>query len=116
MAASSAARLSDIGFSLVIGSPGVFRRTRQYIPAAGPELIPPAAKQSWGFDKALGVEPGRQTERREDLGVLEYRIPADASVRDGEDLERVQLVSAADAPIGGESGLAVRRDRLQAPV
>src|SRR5215469_15891249 len=39
MAASSAARLSDIGFSLVTGSPGVFRRTRRYIPAAGPELI-----------------------------------------------------------------------------
>src|SRR5271170_4729966 len=45
MAASSAVRLSDIGFSLVIASPGVFRRTRQYIPAVGPELIAPAAKR-----------------------------------------------------------------------
>jgi hypothetical protein len=45
MAASSAARLSDIGISLVIGSPGLFRRTRQYIPAAGPELIALAVKR-----------------------------------------------------------------------
>jgi hypothetical protein len=63
-----------------------------------------------------GVEPGRQTERREDLGVLEHRIPADALGRDREDLERVQLVSATDAPIGGEPGLAVGGYRLQTPV
>jgi hypothetical protein len=44
MAASSSARLSDIGFSLVIGSPGVFRRIRQYIPAVRSELIAPATK------------------------------------------------------------------------
>jgi hypothetical protein len=31
--------MSDIGFSLVIGPAGVFRRTRQYIPAARAELI-----------------------------------------------------------------------------
>jgi hypothetical protein len=47
MAASSAARLSDIGFSLVIGPPGVFRRTRQYIPAAGPELIADRLADAW---------------------------------------------------------------------
>jgi hypothetical protein len=29
----------------VIGSPGVFRRTRQYIPAVGSELIAPAVKR-----------------------------------------------------------------------
>src|SRR5271170_971593 len=67
-------------------------------------------------DKSLGVESGRQTERREDLGILEHRIPADALGGDGEDLERVQLVSATYAPIGGEPGLAVGRDRLQTPV
>ena len=31
----------------MIGSPGVFRRTRQYIPAAGPELIAPALNRTW---------------------------------------------------------------------
>src|SRR4029077_13403027 len=67
-------------------------------------------------DKSLSVESGRQTERREDLGILEHRIPADALGGDSEDLERVQLVSATDAPIGGETGLTVGRDRLQAPV
>src|SRR5580692_3753832 len=129
MAASSAARLSDIGFSLVMGSPWVFRRTRQYIPAAGPELIAPAAMRSKRYrgaldrlgtrpdvDKSLAAESGRQTERREDLGILEHRIPADARGGDGEDLERVQLVPVADAPIGGEPGLAVGRDGLQLPV
>src|SRR5271170_6676676 len=67
-------------------------------------------------DKSLGVESGRQTERREDLGILEHRIPADALGGDSEDLESVQLVSATDAPIGSEPGLAVGRDRLQTPV
>jgi hypothetical protein len=52
-------------------------------------------------DKPLGVESGRQTERREYLGILEHRIPADSLGGDCEDLERVQLVSATEAPIGG---------------
>jgi hypothetical protein len=68
------------------------------------------------FFPSLGVESGRQTERREDLGILEHRIPADALGGDGEDLERVQLVSATGAPVGGEPGLAVGGDRLQTPV
>jgi hypothetical protein len=52
MAASSSARLSDIRFSLVIGSPGVFRRSRQYIPAVGSELIAPALAASRTADAA----------------------------------------------------------------
>src|ERR1700748_753533 len=53
MAAPSSARLSDIAFSLVIGSPGVSRRARQYIPAARPDLIAPAVKRSCGVAGAL---------------------------------------------------------------
>jgi len=37
---------------------------------------------------------GCQTESREDLGTLEHRIAADARGGDGEDLERVRLISA----------------------
>src|SRR6185437_7081041 len=103
MAATSSARLSDIGISLVIGPLGVFRRTREYIPAVEPELIALAVDRApgrqYGRSGAGGVEPGRQAERREDLGVLEHRIPADALGGDGEDLERVQLVSAVDVPV-----------------
>src|ERR1700722_2095649 len=118
MAAASSARLSDIGFSLEIGSPRVRRRARQYIPAAGPELTAPAERSFHAFSaksgcragKSLGVEPGRQAEGREDLRILEHRVPADALGGDGEDLKRVQLVSAAGALVGGEPGLAVGRD------
>src|SRR6202041_3860387 len=99
MAASSAARLSDIGFS------PCDRFGRGY----SGELVSTYRRRGRNSSrlagKSLGVESGRQAERREDLGILEHRIPADAVGGDGEDLERVQLVSAADAPIGGEPGL-----------
>src|SRR5436305_1097642 len=66
--------------------------------------------------RSPGVESGRQAEGREDPGTLEHRIAADARGGDGEDLERVRLVAAAGAQVRGETGLAVGRDRLQAPV
>src|SRR5687768_8614712 len=96
---------------LVVGLPGVFRRTRQYIPAVGSELIAPAAKrcrgklgeQPWaatadeeGRAAALsGFEFGGKLEGGEHLGVPEDRVAADAVLRDREDLQRVQLERTA---------------------
>src|SRR4051794_2090738 len=100
MAASSAARLSGIGVSLRIASPGC-SGPRRYIPAEGPELIAAASNRIRSARVSLSVESRRQTEGLEDLGILEHRIPADALVDDREDLERVQLVSATAAPEGG---------------
>src|ERR1700685_4295985 len=62
MAASSAARLSDIGFSLMIGSPGVFRRTRQYIPARESGFIAPTVNMcSDVLESGLSLEQVRRS-------------------------------------------------------
>src|SRR5690348_6254118 len=74
------------------------------------------AISSWYASPGLAPRSARPIESREDLGALEHRIPADAPGGDGEDLECVRLVSATDALKGGETGLAVRGDRFQAPV
>src|SRR5882757_2800666 len=127
MAASSSARRFDIGFSLLIGLPGVFRRTRQYVPAVGSELIASAVKMCRGVlgrerlptrnpannrgprpptrrdgRAALsGFEFGGKPEGGEHLGVPEDRVAADAVLRDREDLQRVQLERAARASVVG---------------
>src|SRR5258708_3313047 len=91
------------------------RTSRSLVPTSGPSVHLQRDRYIWQT-LSLGVESGGQTESREDLGILEHRSPADALGCDGEDLERVQLVSATDAPISGKPGLAIGRDRLQTPV
>ena len=56
------------------------------------------------------VEPGRQTERGEDVEIPVHGVPADAVGGDREDLQRAQLVAVVDAAVGGESGLAIGFD------